>query len=321
MALIAALPAVLLVAVVVFLLVAGNRRRPQLLSGTVETAHADASSKIPGRIDSLFVHEGDPVSRGEVIGRLESREMDAKVDGARAVMAAARARMEMAANGLRPQERQAAMNLYEQAKAQYELLEKTWNRISKLYADSVISTQERDQVETQFTAAREQMEAAKARCDMAQEGTRPEDREAAAQLFLQAQSGYTEACAYAGELSLRSPIDGFVEKTISRAGEIVAAGYPVVTVVDTADAWVVVQVKETAMRRFRMGATLAGKIPALGDTTVDFRVSYVSPMADFALWRPTNQRGEFDVRTFEIHLRPSFPIGALRAGMTVNFTL
>jgi HlyD family secretion protein len=318
---VAAVPVVLLVAVAIFLLTSGKGPQAQLLSGTVETAHADAASKIPGRIDSLYVHEGDPVAKGQVIARLESAEMDAKVDGARAVMAAARSRMTMATNGLRPQEREAARNLYEQAKAQFELLDKTWARIGKLYADSVISTQERDQVEAQFTAAREQMAAAKARFDMAQEGTRAEDRDAAAQLFLQAQSGYREACAYAGELTLRSPISGSVEKTISREGEIVAAGYPIVTVVDTADAWVVVQVKETAMRRFRMGASFTGRVPALGDTELDFRVSYVAPMADFAIWRPTNQRGEFDVRTFEIHLCPVLPTGSLRAGMTVNFTL
>jgi HlyD family secretion protein len=42
-------------------------------------------------------------------------------------------------------------------------------------------------------------------------------------------------------------------------------------------------------------------------------------MADFATWRPTNQRGEFDVRTFEIRLRPVEPIDGFRPGMTVNF--
>jgi HlyD family secretion protein len=318
---IAAVPLLIAAAVVLFLVARGKEPEGDLLSGTVESAHADASSKIPGRIDSLFVHEGDPVTKGQVIARLESSEMEAKVDQAAAVMAAARARMDMARNGLRPEEREAARNLYQQAKAQYDMLAKTWNRISTLFADSVISAQERDQVEAQFTASREQMDAAKARYDMAMEGSRNEDREAARSLFLQAESGYREACDYAAELTLKSPINGQVEKTVSRAGEIVAAGYPIVTVVDTADAWVVLQVKETAMRQFRMGASFSGRVPALGDSMVAFRVSYVAPMADFALWRPTNQRGAFDVRTFEIHLRPSAPCTALRAGMTVNFTL
>ncbi len=83
--------------------------------------------------------------------------MDAKVGQARSAMAAARAKMEMALAGARPEERDAVTRQYEQARAQFELAEKTWTRVERVYRDSLISTQERDQVEFQFTAAREQM--------------------------------------------------------------------------------------------------------------------------------------------------------------------
>jgi HlyD family secretion protein len=247
--------------------------------------------------------------------------MDAKVEQARNAMEAARAKMTMAKNGLRPQERESIEKLYAQAKVQFELSEKTWKRIQKLYADSVISLQEHDQIEAQYNAAREQLDAAQARYEMAKEGTRVEDRQAAQSLFQQAESGYREACAYAQELTLFAPITGEVEKTVAHAGEIVAAGYPIVTIIDTSDMWVVLQIKETSMQNFTKGAKFNGTVPALGNRALPFIVSYISPLADFATWRPTNQRGEFDVRTFEIHLRPASPCPELRTGMTVNFSL
>jgi HlyD family secretion protein len=44
-------------------------------------------------------------------------------------------------------------------------------------------------------------------------------------------------------------------------------------------------------------------------------------MADFATWRPTNQKGEFDLKTFEVRLYPVEPLEGLRPGMTVNIKL
>jgi HlyD family secretion protein len=314
-------PVIIAGAALLFVVVHNRHPQQVLLSGTVETTHIDVASKIAGRVDSLFVREGDNITKGMLLIRLESKEMDARVEQARNAMEAARAKMTMAQNGLRPQEREAVEKLYAQAKVQFELSKKTWNRIQKLYADSVVSLQEHDQVEAQYNAAQEQLDAALARYGMAKEGTRTEDRQAAQSLFHQAESAWHEACAYAQELTLNAPITGEVEKTVAHAGEIIAAGYPIVTIIDTSDMWVVLQIKETSMQKFTKGASFSGTVPALGNRILSFTVTYIAPMADFATWRPTNQRGEFDVRTFEIHLRPASPCPELRTGMTVNFTL
>jgi HlyD family secretion protein len=316
-----AIPAALLVTAIIIYGV--NRTKPdyELISGTVETRHIDIASKIPGRIDSILIREGDHVTKGMLVAKLESKEIDAKVEQARGAMLAAKAKSELAQNAVRPLEIQAAEKLYLQARAQYDLLSKTYERIQKLYADSVISSQERDQIETQFIAAREQMDAAKAKYELAKEGARVEDKVAAQSVLYQAQNALAEAQAYSQELLLKSPIDGEVEKVISDPGEIIASGYPIITLIDTSDVWIVLQVKENRMGMFKMGSVFTGKIPALDDMSVKMKVTFISPMADFATWRPTNQKGEFDVRTFEIHLRPLDPVPGLRAGMTVNFLL
>ncbi len=288
------------------------------VTGVTETTTIDVASKIAGRVESLLVHEGDTVKKGQVVATLISREMDAKLEQARALMDTASARRLMAINGTRPKEKEAAYKLYLQAKSQYDLLGKTWERISRLYEQNVVSMQERDQVFAQYTAAQNNMDAAKARYDLALEGARPEDVSAADSAYRQAANAYKEALAYHDELKLTSPIDGEVMKRIVRSGEIAAAGYPVITLVDLSDVWIVLQLREDRLPAVSMGKSLKGRVPALGNKEYDFKVSYIAPMADFATWRPTNQKGDFDLKTFEIHLRPSGGIQGLRAGMSVN---
>ena len=68
----------------------------------------------------FFVSEGDNVQKGQLLATLESKEIDAKVEQARGVLAAAQARMTMAHNGARPEEKEAVGNQYQAAKHQFE---------------------------------------------------------------------------------------------------------------------------------------------------------------------------------------------------------
>ena len=312
-----------LIAIVAVIVVLINAVKPDkvVLSGIVETTESDVASKIPGRVDSVYVREGDWVHRGQLLATLESKEMDAKVAQALALREAARSKMAMARHGARPEEKEAVQKLYLQAKAQYDLASKTWHRIERIYRDSLISTQDRDQAEFQFTAARDQMDAARAKYDMVMNGARSEEIDGSTELFHQAENGYKEALAYQQELRLVSPLDGEVSKRITDPGEIVASGYPVFTVTNPKDCWVVLQIKEDELKNIRKGSVFSGRVRALGEVQYQFEVTYIAVMADFATWKPTNQKGDFDVKTFEIHLRSKQPIDGLRAGMTVNITL
>ena len=285
-----------------------------VVTGIVETTEIDIASKLPGRVDSLFVAEGEPVYKGEVLAVLASKEIDAKVGQARGAMDAARARLQMARNGARPEEREAVEKLYLQAQHQFDLAEKTWTRIQNMYKDSVISAQEHDQVQFQYRSAREQLDAAKAKYQMVINGTRKEELEGAEALTRQAENALNEALAYQQETRLVSPADGELSKRIVERGEIVAGGYPVMTVLNTEDSWIVIQLREDLMTSIHKGSKLAVIIPALGSETHTFTVTYVAAMADFATWRATNQKGDFDLKTFEIRLRPEHPVPGLRPG-------
>ncbi len=292
-----------------------------VVTGLVETTEIDIAAKIPGRIDSLFVGEGDRVHKGQLLARLESKEIEAKVGQARSAMTAARAKYQMALHGARPEQKKAAEQMYLQAKHQFELAQKTYRRVKEVYRDSVVSEQEKDQVEFKYNAARDQLEIARAKYQMVLNGARSEEIEAARALYEQARNAYREALAYLDETELRSPIEGEVSQKIADQEEIIAAGYPILTLFNPEDNYVVLQIREDQMRYIQKGAQFKATIPALGSRKYIFTVTFIAPMADFATWRATNQTGDFDLKTFEVHLRPVKPIPGLRPGMTARVYL
>jgi HlyD family secretion protein len=319
--LIIAVPVILIVISITVLLSKANKPEEVYITGIVEATHVDVSSKVAGRIDSVLVKEGEQVFKGQIVATIISKELDAKLEQTKSIMEAAYQKLQMAVNGARPEEKEMAERLYMQSKHQLELAENTYNRIIKLYRDSLISAQEKDQVEFQYKAANEQMETAKAKYELVLKGARNEEILMADASYRQSENAYREVLAYKEELTIVSPLHGEISKRIVDPGEIVSAGYPVFTVTDLSDEWVILQIREDQMSKIKKDAVMKAKIPALGNGEYEFVVSYISPVGDYATWKPTNQKGEFDLKTFEIRLRAKTEIQNLRPGMTVNVKL
>jgi HlyD family secretion protein len=315
------IPLILAIIGITFILFKTSAKDETVITGVVESASVDVASKIAGRVDTIFVKEGMPVQKGQVIALLESKEMDAKVMQTKSLMDAAKSKWDMALHGARSEEKEGAQKLYNQTKHQYELAEKTYKRFSNLYKDGLISSQEKDQVEFQYKAAFEQMNAAKSKYDMALNGARPEEIQGAEALFHQAENGYKEVLAYQQELKIIAPISGEISKKIVNAGEVIASGYPIFTILPSNDNWVTIQLREDLLNNLKMNQIVTASVPALKNQKFQFKVVYIAPMGEFANWKPTNQKGEYDLKTFEVHLQPVNTIEGLRAGMSVNVNL
>ncbi len=312
------LPVIILLIALIFVLVAKTEDDYVVISGIVEATEVDVASKIPGRIDSVYFDKGDYVKKGDIIAKLESKELKAKVEQAKGMMEAAKSKLEMVRNGARIEEKTQVEKLYKQALEQFDYAEKTYKRFKKLYEEGVISSQEYDGVLFKYNSAKEQADAAKAKYDMVMKGARYEEIDAVEALFHQAENGYNEAMAYYQELDIKAPIDGEISNRISDPGEVIAAGYPIFTIIKPEESYLLLQIREDMLNKFKKGNTFKSVIPALDNKEVEFKVTYISAMADFATWRPTNQKGDFDLKTFEIHLKPIEKINDLRPGMTVK---
>ena len=176
-----------------------DKRTPLLIQGTVECTTYKASSKVPGRIDEMKVEEGDRVEKGQLLYMLSTPELEAKLRQAEAVKSAAAALDAAAVAGARIQQIEAALNMWEKAQAGLELARKTYERVRNLYDDGVVPAQKLDEAEANYKAMEATALAAKAQYDLAADGARKEDKEAAAARVRQAEGAVSEVESYIGD--------------------------------------------------------------------------------------------------------------------------
>lgn len=294
---------------------------PTTLQGRIEVGQTPVAAKVAGRISQIYVKEGDNITIGTPLIDMESPEINAKLEEARAARDAAQSQLDKAKNGARPQEIEMARYQYEAAQSAADLAKTTFERVDRLASEGLMSRQKRDEAYTNYRASQDKANAAKAQYDLAKTGARSEDIEGAAAQVRQVEGKIKEALVAKDEANLKSPIAGIVDDVIAKPGQVVGQGVPLVTVVDPTDQWVVLNVTENNLGRFAVGSQFTGKVPALSTDgqpyTQVFKVYSSSVLSDFATWRPTNSKDGFDMRTFEIRAHPQKPDSRLRQGMTV----
>ena len=295
--------------------------KPLVLQGEIDAQTYNISSKLPGRISEVFVKKGDSVAIGDAIFSLSSPEVDAKLKQAEAAKDAAGAQKTQADNGARKQEIQAAHDQWQKAKAAESLMLTTYKRINTLYEQGVISQQKRDEVYTQYEAAKYTSNAAGQMAQMAKEGARKEIKAAASAQERIYEAKVDEVNVYLKEASQYAFHGGRVTQILIHSGELAPTGFPVVSVVDIKDSWAKFAVREDYLKEFKQGEIFRVKIPALGDESYEFKVTNIAVMGDFATWRATESGKGFDMKSFEVELRPTKPVKDLRVGMSVLLEL
>ena len=289
----------------------------EAFQGQMEVQEVDVASKVSARIADILVKEGDVITVGSPLIRLDSPEVSAKLAQATAAQEAAQATAAKAQNGARPQEVEIARLNWQRAVAAADLAQTSFKRIDGLAKEGLIAAQKRDEAEANFKAARNQALAAQAQFEMARDGARAEDKQAAAAQARQLAGVVAEVQAAKAETELKSPVAGEVVKVLGRVGEISPQGVPVVTVANMADQWVVLNVREDKLDKFAVGKEFDATLPALKGRKVRFKVYRAAVLPDFATWRATRSDQGFDIKTFEVRARPSQMIEGVRPGMSV----
>lgn len=301
---------ILYIVIVLLLLIAGivalvryfNRVNRPVVQGIVECRSYRASSKLAGRIDSMYVAEGDMVLEGELLYTISTPELDAKLRQVSALEAEAEAINSEVDMGARKEQIDAVRSLWHKALAGLNLAKASYERVRKLYDKGVVPRQQYDEALANYEAMQATADAAKAEYDLVVEGATREQRVAVEAKVREAQGGVEEVCAYLRDAEVYAPISGRVSSVTAEPGELVGSGAPVVTILDVAHCWVTFNIKESKLANVRLGYRFDGYIPAL-DNRTEFEVYYISSEADFATWSATRARGGFDIRSFEVRAR------------------
>ena len=273
-----------------------------IIQGMIESKTYVASSKIAGRIDSLYINEGDYVEQGQLLYTISTPELDAKLRQVEALRSEAKALNKEVDRGARKQQIEAALSMVSKAEAGEELAKVTYERIARLYERGVVAKQQYDEAKANLEVMTANVQAAKAEYSLALSGASSEQREIVASKVREATAAVDEVNTYIADARVMAPISGRVSSITSDPGELVGSGYPVVTILDLNDTWASFNIRESDLEKISFGSRVVVHIPSL-KTKAQFEVYYIASEADFATWTSTRARGGFDIRTFEIRAR------------------
>lgn len=305
---------VIVVAVIGFVCFGNNDEN--VIQGEVEVSEYRVSSKLPGRIAEICVTEGDFVHKGDTLAILDVPEVEAQKRAAEATQDAAKAVSDMADNGARKEQIQAAYQLWQQAVAASDIAEKTYKRLQNLYNDGVISAQKRDEAFAAYKATQAQVLAAKSQYDMAKSGARNEERKAASDQANAAKNATDVVKSLLRETVQIATADGEVSEIFPKVGELVGLGSPIMSISEMNDMWGTFNIREDQLNGMKVGDTFKAYCPAF-DKEIEMKVYHIKDQGSFAVWKATKTNGQYDIKTFEVKARPSKPVEGLRPGMTL----
>lgn len=291
-------------------------RQPEIIQGEIEVSEYRVSSKVPGRILEIRVKEGDFVHAGDTLAILDAPEVKAKMTQAQSAENAAAAMSDMAQRGARREQVAAAYQLWQQAKAGMEIAEKSYNRVQRLFDEGVMSQQKRDEAFANYKAMEAQCKAAKSQYDMAQNGARLEEKQAAQAQVSRARGAVQEVNSYIHETVQRAQMDGEVSAIYPKVGELVGTGSPIMNISIMNDLWGTFNVREDQLNGMQIGSEITAFSPAF-NKELKMKVFYIKDEGSFAAWKATKASGQYDLKTFEVKARPVDAFEGLRPGMSL----
>lgn len=309
----------ILLAVIAFGLWKSYQPAPLELQGRVEAETVQVATKVPSRIEEIYVEEGQQVKKGDVLVRLNSPEIQAKKQQAVAALQSALALQSTAERGSQEENIASLYANWQSLKAQQNLAKVSYERGANLFKEGVISRQRRDELYAASQSAAQMTEAAYQQYARAKRGSTSQQKSSADAQVDIAQAALDEANALEAETQLVAPVNGTVSKTYGKVSELVATAVPVVSLIED-QMWVSLNIREDQYAPFQKMSSIEGYIPAL-DKTATFKIKQISAEGEFATIKTTRQTGGYDVRSFKLHLVPAPAIPELKVGMSVLFKL
>ena len=294
------------------------------LIGTVDANEVVVSSKIPGRIQTLTVDEGQQVTAGQLIAIIESDDLQAARKAAEATAAGQHWKLgetveterqtrgetgSAAVNAEAPLS--AAKATLAQAKANYDHQQADTSRTVALAQQGIMSEQAKDAAATSLQATKAAVDAAKENVAAAEASLRQarahelltnvaartvdETRD----VVVNARALADQAKVELGYAQVFAPVSGRVNVRAARQGEVVAAGAAIVTIMDLTQTWVYAPLPETQADAVQLGDSLRVVMPS--GATLQGKVINKAAEADFATQRDVGARKR-DIKTVQLKL-------------------
>lgn len=278
------LPAILLLAFAGVAAYLWWRQQPTLppgiasSNGRIEADTIDVETKFAGRIVALLADEGDLVKSGQVVARMDTRDMEATLAKAKAEIDAAQNSLAQAQAQV--DQRRSELNLAQVEFERYRILLQQGNTTRQLF-------DQRNQV---FRAAQAGVTEALARVAQAENALDAARHEAETiQINI-------------ADNSLIAPRDARIQYRLANTGEVLPAGGKVFTMLDLSEVYMNIYLPTEEVGRIHIGSSARIVLDAYPDIVVPASVSFISSEAQFTP-KAVETKAERDKLMFRVKLR------------------
>ena len=308
------------------------------------------SSRVDGWVTSLGITEGSTIAAGNVLAAIDSRESKLRVvelkaqisgiEAERSRLAAERRLVDEQTASLYSSERsqlESAQVTVSSLQPQLDLAKRELQRAKSLFDRKVFSRRQLDQADTALQQIDRENRMAVA------------DLKAAQAKLKEAGAERTKLDVLDGEISIlkhrkaemmarlehqkldladrtiKSPVNGVVDKTFVKVGEYVTPGQRLALVHDPDKIWIEANIKETQIRKLKIGQRVELGVDAYPDIAFEGRVLSIgnATTSEFALLPSPNPSGNFTKITQRLPVRIALQQkdGLLRPGMMVKVNI
>ncbi len=277
-------------------------------NGRIEAVEIDVAAKSPGRLTEILVKEGEFVTAGQVLARIETRTLDAQRQQAEAqqqqgVNAVATARSQLAQ---RESERAAAQAMVTQRQTELEAIRKRAQRVTDLASRGLTSEQDADDARAAVDSAAAALSAARAQvaateAAIATARSQISGAEAAVEAV---RASVARIQAEIDDATLKAPRDGRVQFIVARPGEVIGAGGRVLNLVDLGDVYMTFFLPTEAVGQLAIGTDVRIVLDAAPGYVIPAQLSYVADVAQFT---PKTVETESERQKLVFRVRASIP--------------
>lgn len=273
----------------------GNFSTYITVSGSISARDTvDITPKATGRLNTLLVEEGSYVSKGQLIGELDHSDLDKQILQAESKVKIAQANLNLTKSPpLNPEVKrsEATIRQYEENLKELEItkknLEVELSGVQNLYDKGLITQQQLNTSKTQvditeqkIKSIRQQIESLNQSLKLVNIGSRPEEIEASRE---QVDSALAEVNVYKSQLSnyiITSPLSGVVTKKFLSQGSLVTQNTPIVTVTNTSNPQIILNIPENQIENIKIGQKVDIKTSNTSKNVYKAKISEIYPTID-----------------------------------------
>ncbi len=280
-----------------------GEKSSKVLEGKSKKEIISLAPKVPGRILKIRINEGQIVRKGDTLLEISVPEVEAKILQAEGALFAADNQYQMAVRGATQEEKNQVTAIYNTALEQFQFAEKTYQRISKMFKDSLVTGQQYDEVLAKFNSARLQLEAAKSKKDEVLGGIRNEKINITEGQKKQAQGAYREAQVAYSERFIIAPKDMTIETIALHEGELALPGYNIIVGYDVHSVYFRFTVPESKLMEFKRNNEYEIELP-FSKKTVKGKLVSVKELAKYAYKTSSYPNYQLGESVYELRIEP-----------------